>query len=532
MCDAVQARFPPSETQEIVKNNELRMDTSHLSNSLEESIKQRDQELQNLLNELNTIKAKNEADNEKRIDELQQSIIKGERELQLLLNSNNAEQTGVQIQGGEGDSRLELGFDDDGNNDRNASNDVDDQSVPLLSTVNANTNRNIREKEKEKAVKFTPRSGGDGGKSGDGSNSDGGIGVGVGGEAPRNNDNGEGDVMNRMHESDGSRKDWDDGVLVPARTGCFSMFIRPFPMRMGFRFEPLNRILDEKSKSNAPSAQDTKGLALCITVKGISGAALQLLGLVRPLIRIHALDIRMGRPLQSYRLPPVRAMNTTGRLVPVSSGSSGDAMALPYWDEELVLDLQFHDATGEQCVLLFELLDDKPSLASSAFKSKRPQDDSNFLSRYVASLRGGDQSKPKEKEAKRVAWGFLLPLGMNGEFNVGFSDEWRNSYRHGVSKIMRSDSSPDPKQQQQQRLGISIPVSAGEGSDQPSLSRDDEGESNKEDEEEKSLRITQLLFETRKKKADKPLRLQLFKYQSPGFDCALSETIFCKIFVF
>lgn len=189
-------------------------------------------------------------------------------------------------------------------------------------------------------------------------------------------------------------------------------------------------------------------------------------------------------------------------------------MALPYWDEELVLDLQFHDATGEKCVLLFELLDDKPSLASSAFKSNRNQDDSNSLSRYIASLRGDNQGKPKQKEIKRVAWGFLLPLGMNGEFNVGFSDEWRNSYRHGTSKVMSSDSSPDSKKHR----SWSPQAAAAGMSIQTSPQRDDDSDGNKEDDEEKSLRISQLLFETRKKKADRPMRLQLFKYQSPGIE--------------
>ena len=475
------------------------MDTFHLpanNNGLEERIKQKDQELANLLNELNSVKSKNDSDNEKRIAELQQYIVEGERELQLLLDIDNTRaegHEGIQVRGNEND--LELGVDDDGGN---PSHDGDDQSVPLLSAITIDKNNNIKEKDRERAVKFTPRSGGDNG------------GAVVGADSA---------VVNSMHQMDGSQRDQndttavDDGVLAPESAGCFSMFIRPFPLRMGFRFERLNRII---GKSTAPSANDTKGLALCITVKGIRGAALQLLGLVRPLIRIHAVDINTGRPLQSVRLPPVRAMNTTGRLVPVSSGSSGDAMALPYWDEELVLDLQFHDATGEKCVLLFELLDDKPSLASSAFKSKRSHDDSNLLSRYFTSLRGGDQGKPKEKEIKRVAWGFLLPLGMNGEFNVGFSDEWRNSYRHGASKVMSSDSSPDSKKQRSWSPQAG-PAAAAELSIQTSPQRDeDDSESNKEGDEEKSLRISQLLFETRKKKVDRPLRLQLFKYQSPG----------------
>ena len=71
----------------------------------------------------------------------------------------------------------------------------------------------------------------------------------------------------------------------------------------------------------------------------------------------------------------------------------------PRWDQQLLLDADFADIVTEECLLLFELLDEKPSLKV---------------------VTGG-----KSRASKRMAWGFLMPISSNNtSANVGLKTEW------------------------------------------------------------------------------------------------------------
>lgn len=151
---------------------------------------------------------------------------------------------------------------------------------------------------------------------------------------------------------------------------------------------------------------DADGLGVGIHVLSLNSYGEQLIGIVKPLVKIHAVSIDTGYYIKSRNFPAV---------VPVTTKPCAllDATTNPTWNQELILNAYFSDVVGEDTLLLFEILDDKPSLRT------------NY---------SGDSGQPAVPIAKRVAWGYLLPIGMSGEMNVGFSEDWKLSSRRALDK--------------------------------------------------------------------------------------------------
>jgi hypothetical protein len=149
---------------------------------------------------------------------------------------------------------------------------------------------------------------------------------------------------------------------------------------------------------------EADGLAVGITVQKLHSYGEQLVGVVKPLVKIHLVSIDTGYYVKS-RSFPATAPATTAPCPLV------DTTTLPSWGQEIILNAYYSDTVAEDTLLLFEVLDDKPSLRSN----------------YHSSSSAG--AACAARIAKRIAWGYLLPIGMSGEMNVGFSNDWRMSVR-------------------------------------------------------------------------------------------------------
>ena len=156
---------------------------------------------------------------------------------------------------------------------------------------------------------------------------------------------------------------------------------------------------------------DADGLGVGITVLTLNshGGGDQLVGIVKPLVKIHLVSVDTGYYIKSRSFPAAVPVTTTPCALL-------DATTSPAWHQELVLNAYFSDVVAEDTLLLFEVLDDKPSLRTNYNSS--------------SSL----QAAPI---AKRVAWGYLLPIGMSGEMNVGFSEDWKLSARQDLDRQQR-----------------------------------------------------------------------------------------------
>jgi hypothetical protein len=150
---------------------------------------------------------------------------------------------------------------------------------------------------------------------------------------------------------------------------------------------------------------DADGLALGITVSRLHSFGKHIVGIVKPLVKVHAVSLSTGYYIRSRNLPAVAPVTTR-------PCSLVDATASPTWNQELILNAYFSDVVSEDTLLLFEVLDDKPS----------------FRTDFTSSP---DNAMPI---AKRVAWGYLLPIGISGELNVGFSEDWKFSSRRALTR--------------------------------------------------------------------------------------------------
>lgn len=156
---------------------------------------------------------------------------------------------------------------------------------------------------------------------------------------------------------------------------------------------------------------DADGLALGMVVARLNSHGRHIVGIVKPLVKVHAVSLSTGYYIRSRNLPAVAPVTTR-------PCSLVDATASPTWNQELVLSGYFSDIVAEDTLLLFEVLDDKPS----------------FRADYQTAP---DTGMPI---AKRVAWGYLLPIGTSGELNVGFSDEWKYASRRTAARQGRGGS--------------------------------------------------------------------------------------------
>lgn len=160
--------------------------------------------------------------------------------------------------------------------------------------------------------------------------------------------------------------------------------------KAGYNIEPTKRkITFAAANNNMDLSRFTQGYQLGLVIRKIHSFKTHIFGLVKPFIRVHALDYETGFYIKSKDIPPAKPVFTSSRYA-INSGSSA------IWNEEVILSADFGDIVNENTILLFELLDERPSLSLSKNLNQ------NNLSVY-----------------KKIAWSYLLPIGNDGQLNVG-----------------------------------------------------------------------------------------------------------------
>lgn len=128
---------------------------------------------------------------------------------------------------------------------------------------------------------------------------------------------------------------------------------------------------------------------LSITIKSVQSYRNHIVGLVKPFVRVHIVDIDTGFHFKLPTYTPARPKYTHGLRIPDIPGAL-------VWNQELVFDLPYSGLVSERALYLFEVIDEQPSL------SMRTNLNNQGLSIY-----------------RKVAWGYLLPVGVDGLLNVG-----------------------------------------------------------------------------------------------------------------
>lgn len=197
------------------------------------------------------------------------------------------------------------------------------------------------------------------------------------------------------------------------RTNCLSMFqfLLKSDLRfgLGYRIDKLERSVArfEEKYPNLRLDKEADGLAVGITILSLTFSGTQLSAIVKPYVKVHVVSLETGHYIGSRNLPAVAPVSTTPCTL-------FDSTADPQWNQELVVNSYFSDLVFDDTLLLFEVLDEKPSLTTAARDRKKDKGSHDMLI------------------AKRIAWGYLLPISVGGDLNVGFSDDWKVSSRRAI----------------------------------------------------------------------------------------------------
>ena len=131
--------------------------------------------------------------------------------------------------------------------------------------------------------------------------------------------------------------------------------------------------------------------AFCINIGRLSDLQGVLGSAVKPFIKVHIVDIDTGH----YILPDP--------LLTRQASLKGTSSDIAQWDEEICFpNISFKDVVSPQNLILFEVLDDPPSLSFRKAQTINSTKDMGTRSRTYTTL----------------AWAFLLPVGQ--QVNVGY----------------------------------------------------------------------------------------------------------------
>ncbi len=144
--------------------------------------------------------------------------------------------------------------------------------------------------------------------------------------------------------------------------------------------------------------------ALSLSIKSILADTT---GLVKPAIKVHAVYKDSGMYVKSLRMPAAPPVST-------AHVALNDVNAVrPSWNEDLLIAANYADVVNDNVVLLFELLDLRPSLRIS-------------------------HGSHPPRNAKRIAWAYLLPVN-EGRLNVGICQDWKNTTKSSAGRGGRND---------------------------------------------------------------------------------------------
>ena len=249
---------------------------------------------------------------------------------------------------------------------------------------------------------------------------------------------------------------------------------------------------------------ETQGLVVSISPHEINSYKVNIVGLIRPVIVIHAVSISTGNYIKSKNAPPAKPVTS-------SPGSCKNNGTYPRWEHELLIDANFSDVASEDTLLLFEIMDDKTSIKVSK----------------------GQLVAPKTK-MKKLFWAYLLPIGLDGTLRVGLKEKWLLSKRiEEREKLKKAEHEDQILADQNNKKNASKNQAAevntahqsnhnpesGDGHNSPSASPDPKHEFTKEadkkvpDDEPDRPSRSHHQHQHHRHQSDIKLRLQLYKYR-------------------
>jgi WD40 repeat protein len=256
----------------------------------------------------------------------------------------------------------------------------------------------------------------------------------------------------------------------------FSLIRNSLCCNLGYRMEYIQRTLP-KTRKELFNKNKTDGWGVGLNIQCITAYAAELGVCVRPFVRVHALNINSGMYVKSPKKPAAKPLST--RPYPLKTIS-----ALARWEQDFLIDANFNDIVNPDVILLFEVLDDKPSLSMKA--------DSN------------------EAGAKRIAWGFVVPIGGSNSLNVGILDDWK-SVDNSKKKIEGIRGGKDKNNKSRRKKGLL------RSDDSDNSAGDDDDEEDGIMNSDKKNNLSLLGYNV-----DKTLRIKFYAYTG-------SDTIACAI---
>eukprot|EP01031_Cornospumella_fuschlensis_P028670 gene28670-34614_t len=173
---------------------------------------------------------------------------------------------------------------------------------------------------------------------------------------------------------------------------CF--FWLHYPMRafkLGYDVEDFLRYRSfEVTNKGLDLRRDTHGLCANLRIHELFTLKEHVIGLIKPVVRVHTVYLDSGMYIKSPDKPPCKPVYTSPHLS-MNSGSKC------IWNEDLSIEASYADIVSENTLVLIEILDTK----ASVYIEKEQQDKRMYM--------------------KRVAWGFLLPIGTYGQLNIAHS---------------------------------------------------------------------------------------------------------------
>ncbi len=163
---------------------------------------------------------------------------------------------------------------------------------------------------------------------------------------------------------------------------------------MGYDNEEFKRELSfSKAYPSFDLPSYSQGWTLGVILHSIDTFRRNIIGLVRPIVKVHVVDMETGMYIKSLEQSPARPVFTSSSLA-TDSGSSAK------WEEEVSFEADYADLVSEKSLLLFEIIDERPLLSTGRSKLRNKR-----IHHY-----------------KKIAWGYLLPIGIDGRLNVGLAN--------------------------------------------------------------------------------------------------------------
>ena len=143
---------------------------------------------------------------------------------------------------------------------------------------------------------------------------------------------------------------------------------------------------------------------------------------------------------------------------------------MPYWNETLPIHAPFQAVAAPNTLLLFELVDDRPSLKPG---------------------KQGGSSTGGPRPCKRIAWGYLLPVGTRGQLNVGVKGSWRGVDRGQAAGGARVKINQEEGQSSRRRRGED---GAGNANEASNLSSAEDGSQSQKQQNRHDLAVRIQMF--------------------------------------